>query len=416
MVYMGRAALAVLLFSTVVLSAQEVDRRRFESEAFNRAEVVKDRIKNTRWKFGDFSLTPILGLSRVGYDSNVFATQETQEQSDFSITPEIGLQSYHRFSPRWVWANRLSYKYQYYADISSLRGSEYTIESKIYGLFRRSFLEFGGGYSRENGRLNTETDQRPFLENYDAELMFSHEIKPRHTLRFQARFHDLDIRQADIEGLRDLIRSELRYEASYFYKANPNYWPNLSIVRKNYDFENNSSPLQDSTFTRMTVGLRNEYRRRFHYNVSVGVEDLDFPASPQVNDKETVLLAYVEQKITRRWYVRAGAQQNPIFSIFDQFNYFVNRRTYVGGGYVFRNKVQMGPVIEVGSNTYDNPRTQDSFKREDDLSRYSVELELPFQRFYRLKVRAGWAERQSNLDSLSDEGFEIVSEIYTTKF
>lgn len=410
------AAVIAVCFSWAALQAQEVDRRRFESEAFNRAEAVKDRIQRTRWKFGDFSLTPILGLSRVGYDSNVFGTEEALEESDFSITPEVGLQSYLRLSPRWFWANRVSYKYQYYADIDSLRGSEYNLQTKIYGLFKRTYVEVGGEYDRENSRLNTETDQRPFIENYQAGATISHEIKPRHTLRYKGSWSDLDISDADLEGLSELLRSELRHEIGYFFKMNPNFWPNFMVITKNYDFENKSSPLHDSTFTRAMFGLRNEFRRRFHYNVVLGVEDLDFPNSSQVDGEEFVYYGYLEQKLTRQWYLRGGTRQNPIFSIFGQFNYFVNQSTYVGGGYVFRNKVQLGPVIEIGQNTYDNPRSPDAFLREDDLERISLELELPFQRFYRLKIRAGWSERASNIPALSDEGFELLSEIYTTKF
>ncbi|CAM2009694.1 hypothetical protein [Acanthopleuribacter pedis] len=409
------AAVAVCL-SWATLQAQETDRRRFESEAFNRSEIVKDRIKNTRWKFGDFSLTPIIGLNKVGYDSNVFSTDETREESDFSITPEVGLQSYLRLSPRWVWANRVAYKYQYYTDIDNLRGSEYNFKSTMYGLFRRTYLELGAQYNRENSRLNTETDQRPFIENNEAQILINHELKPRHTIRYQTRWHDLDIKDADIEGLDDLIRSEMRHEVAYFYKPNPNFWPNLTIAHKTFDFDNDQSPLEDSTFTRINAGLRNEFKRRFHYNVSLGMEELDFPKSSQVNDEVFIYAAYMEQKLTRQWYVRGGGQQNPIFSIFDQFNYFVNRRIYAGGGYIFRNKIQLGPVLEVGKNTYDNPRSQDGFRRDDDLQKFSLELELPFQRFYRLKIRAGWSERDSSIEELSDEGFEVISEIYTTRF
>ncbi|CAM2064504.1 hypothetical protein SCOR_03985 [Sulfidibacter corallicola] len=409
-------AWCLLTCFSMVATAQTNDRRRFESDVFSQSELLDQRMELAPWRRGSLLAAPLLGLRNSGYDSNVFSTISALEEEDFSLNPEVGIQTYWRISPRWVWANRATYDYLYYFDLDELRGSQFGLESKLYGRFKRLYLEFGSLYRRDTGNPNSETEQRPFYERVISDFSLDYEIMPRGSLHAEANLNDIDIRDTSDPDLLELEHAELSTELSFVYRKNAMFWPSVGVKIRDFDFDSLDNPRDDSQFVRFFVGARNRYKRRTHYNVTIGIEQLNFDTVEDIDDDLLLVRSFAEHRLSRKWFVRGGASQQPIFSVFDPYNFFVSRRIHVGGGYIFSNKTRLGPVVEFGNNDYRNPRTPVDVLREDDLQRFTIEAQFPFQRFYTFNVSFGWLDRDSNIPLQSDEGFQIQTEIRNVRF
>ena len=411
--------LIVCLLLSCSLFGQVNDRRRVESVVFNKQEAIKSKMENALWRFGSLHLTPVLGVKNFGYDSNVLS-QEVDEQEDFQITPHAGLQSFHRINRNWIWSNQATYGYRYYFDLDRFRTPEYTAETRLYGLFRRVYMEAGAQYTRDQRRLTSEIDERVNSERLSLQMNLALQVTPRGHLILDGDFNSIDFEDSELlEGqvdgfrnLRNLERDATAVTGTYLYKMKPQFWPFFGASITTFDFDSLNNIRDNSDFTGVFIGARNEVGRRLHFDVTLGIEDLQFEGAPHLDTtvfKTESLLSY---KFTRKWEGIWGAVQDPIFSTGNQFLYFVSRRVFAELGYRTRKEIQIGPRIKVGENRYlDQPFTQGGEDRKDDLLSYELVVSFPIKRSFRWEFSAGYSERDSNIDIFSYDGFTLSSEV-----
>ena len=407
--------LMILLVCGGLVFGQTNDRRRFSSDVFNKGRRIQSQVDQTLWHFGSWHMSPILGVRDLGFDTNVFSTEQ-EEQDDFTLSPELGIQAYYRFNNRLFWANRATANYLYYIDLSDLRGWEWGGESRIHALFKNAYFDIGGNFRRDRTRVSSEIDDRFFSERttLDANLVF--QPTPRGSLTITPRVYSLSYDQDnDLSGfsLIDLERDETEVLIQYMHRVRPEFWPFVEVSQTSYDFKSPSNLRDDSEQNAFYIGARNEYGKRMHYNVKLGTEQLNFDLAPNVDDDIIGAQGFLSYKVTRLWDIEATVQQLPVFSFTQDYAYFTSSRVSFGFGYTFRNKVRLGPEFDLGSNDYEKPFNPAAISvlRQDDISQAALRVTIPVARSYEWNLRVGYLERDSNLPGFSDEGVQIISDI-----
>ena len=220
-----RWLLLILLVSLPALG-QTNDRRRYTSSVFNRGEQVRRQLEASLWRFGRLHLTPILGIKEFGYDSNVFSQEDNVATSDFTLSPELGMQSYLRLDSRWIWANKATANYLYYQDEDQLNGWEYGIESHLYGLFKRAFVDFSVRWNEDRQRITSEVDNRVISDRLEVSADIILQPLPRGFLTLSPDFYRIRYDDnAESAVLRSLERDETGMTVNYLHKVRSQFRP-----------------------------------------------------------------------------------------------------------------------------------------------------------------------------------------------
>ncbi|MDJ0842130.1 MAG: outer membrane beta-barrel protein [Acidobacteriota bacterium] len=403
--------LLFLLLIPGLAYGQTNDRRRVESQAFNKQQSIKNKSKNTWWRSGNLGLTPELSLLGLGYDSNVLS-QEEDEQDDTMAKPQVALDSWYSSSGNWAWQNRGTYSYNFFTDLDRLREPEYSLTSIVHGMFRKTYLEGGLRYFYDQGRQTSEQLERvPGTQRtFYVDGVF----------QLTARGHlltDIDffsVRYDEPEGItsyRRLERDVQRFTAKYLHKVNPRFWPFVGAGERGFDFEEPGNPREDARFTSILVGARNEKGERFHYDVELGSQDMTFDNAPQVEDTFVTTRALLEYKVSRVSSMAVGVLRNPLFSLSSDYAYFLSNRLFLDLVYSFDRNTRLTSGVSFGENSYDNPLNPVEFNRQDDYLRLDLDVNFPLGKAFNITVRTAYEDRSSNLPGASHDGVSVLSDI-----
>lgn len=424
-----RIACLALLLCPLAL-AQKEDRRRLNATPFDKSSIILSNIEGARWKVGgNLYVMPLLGFRQLGYDNNVFSTQEN-EIRDASLSPELGIAAYYRPTGNWIWENRATYDYLYYFDLDNLRGSEYGGETRLHGLFKRAYMDTGISFQRDRQRLTSEIDERVYSERIKSDFNIAFEPGPRSQLNLSASLNTLRYDESESALFARLDRDELGMSFRYHYRMHEKVWPFFEVSRHNFDFELPGTPTDDSSFTGAFVGLRSERRQRMTLDFKVGIQQLDFQTQPalvegdegpvldpnqtvDMDDDVLALEGFIRYRITRRHYVEASALNTPLFSISPFYSYFLSSKLAVEVGIETQRHWRMGPEIVLGSNKYQpaNQIPPPSPERQDDLKGLNFNVYIPYKKLFELRLSAGYLERESNEPGAGDKGYQISTSL-----
>ena len=405
----------VLALVPLSVWSQSNDRRRFDSDVFVKGRLIDQEVQRALWHSGRFHASPIIGLRSLGYDSNVFST-EFQEEEDFSASPEVGIQTYVRFSPQWILATNATVNYLYYQDLDQLNGTEWGAQTRLYGIFKEVYFDIGGEYRRDRSRINSEVDERVLSRKQTADLNLVIQPTPRGHLTFTPSFYSFEFDE-EFEGLGAdlsvLDRDESEGVLQYLHKVNPRFWPFVEASVRRFDFSSPGNLRDDSAIAALYFGARNEFDRRFHYNVKIGQEALRFDLASQIDDDVVSTRTYLAYKVTRRWDVLGGGHQYPVFSLTRDYGYYLSQRLFFGFGYRFKGNVRVGPEFSAGRNDYERPFDfqRVSQLRQDDILSANVGIRFPVGQILEWEIQLGYSERDVNLPGLSDEGITVFSDV-----
>lgn len=423
-------ALCIMLLCSAFVSAQKEDRRRLTSTAFRKSEVVKQNISDARWRFGNLYVSPIIGLRQLGYDNNVFST-ETAEVDDFSLAPQIGVQTFYRPGSRWVWENRLAYDYLYYVDLDNLRGSEYSGETRLYGMFKRAYVDFGAKYQEDRQRLNSEIKDRITSQRMNLDVNYSYQPSARTMIAFNGRMGDLDYDETEeTQIFRELEREETRLSLRYHYRMKKSLWPFIEVERLDFDFKSLGNIRDDTTFDGMFLGVRTEKTRRLSLEGKAGITSMDFQDVPfesfnedgelvpdptnmiDMDDDVFSMELFFRYKLSRRHYLQGSVLNAPLFSIAPGYTYFISGKQSLEFSWETRRKIRMGPEVVLGTNDYKKTYSEEGNPlREDELRGLNFNISFPLRKIFELRLSMGYLERDSNLLNASDKGYQIGSTV-----
>ena len=404
--------LVLLVVCASLAFGQVDDRRRFKSDPFNKGRRIKALVGESLWHSGKFFATPLIGIRNLGYDDNVFSS-DLDTQNDFSVSPEVGLQTYYRINKNWIWANKGTYNYLYYKDLDQLRSGEYGGETRLYGIFKRVYFDAGFFLRRDRKRINSEINERTMSKRNYFDLHASLQVAPRGHLLVEGRLYSLRFDEGEAESIlfADLERDQIDASVRYMHKLKPQFWPFAELDLKSFDFESANNLRDESAFTSFFLGARNEFERRFHYNVKLGMSQLTFDLLPELDTDEFVGDGYLEYRLTRRVILDTGFRSTAVFSNAPTYNYFLSSRFYAGFSYKTRFNFRVGPEIELGENDYKESITPVDELRNDKMRGINLNFKIPIRKNMQWAFKAGYFERDSNQANLSSDGFQFFSDV-----
>lgn len=406
------------LFGVGVALGQANDRQRYQSDVFNANSSIDNQLIEAIWKSGSWFFVPKWYLQQLGYNSNLFSS-ETNQVSDYSVEPGLGVAMYYRPNARFIWKNELRGSYAYFLDTESLRGFHYLGETRMYFL-RRSFnFDLGARFSRDQVRLNSEVDTPSFNKNSVYDLNTVIEIGTKGSLKGRAYFRQLDF-DRDEENFdplySELERDELSASLTYLLKLRPQFWPyaQVNVLKGFFSSENNRR--DNSTLSSAYFGVRNQFLRRTHFNLRAGITAIEFPNDPEADSEKFDLRGFFTRKINRRFSVDASVLQTPIYSVYESFNFYLSQRVTLGSLYETRSQWGFGPILTAGSNRYSLVPGLSIQRRKDDWSEYGFRVKFPGKILNELSINFSYYDRRSNIQGLSDDGFQIYTSLDSTNF
>lgn len=409
---------SMCVWGCLALWGQSNDRERYQSDVFNANRAIDNQLQSAKWKAGSWFFVPEWLLQQLGYNSNVFA-DEFNPVSDYVIEPGVGVALYYRPNPKFIWKNELRGSYAYYFDVDQLRGFQYLGETRMFFLQKRFNLDLGARFTRDQQRLNSEIDSRSFNENSVYDLNSVIDVGSRAFLkaRFYYRELNFDRQEESFDPVfSELERDEFSSSLTYLVKLRPQFWPFIQVSYLKGFFDSADNRRDNSMLKGAFLGFRNEFLRRTHFNLRFGVSAIEFPNDPAADEEEFDLRGFYTRKITRRTSFDVSAVQTPIYSVYESYNYYLSRRLALGGLFETAGKWGLGPMLTVGSNDYSLIPGLSTSQREDDWLEYGIRLKFPPQILKEVILNFSFYDRNSNIDGLSDEGFQIYTSLSSSNF
>jgi len=408
----------ITLMVTGLAWGQTNDRERYQSDVFSANESVANEIETSKWKSGNWFFNPSWRINQLGYNSNVFATEENQI-SDYSAEPGLGMTMYYRPNAQFIWKNEVFGSYAYYFDTESLRGFQYSGESRAYFLQKRFNLDLGARFTRNQQRLNSEIDARSFNRNATFDINSIVDLPGRGFLKTSAYYRSLtfDRDESNFDPqYSELERDEVSASLTYLVKVRPQFWPYFqgSVTKGFFESENNRR--DNSTLSSVFLGMRNEFLRRTHFNLRVGATQLRFPNDASADTEKLDLRGFFTHKVTRRFSVDGTVQQMPVYSVFEAFSYYLSSRVSFAALYETLSQWGVGPIVTVGRNDYNLIADLPVQEREDDWLEGGLRIKFPSRLLKDTLLNITYYQRDSNIEGLSDDGIQIYTSISPNNF
>lgn len=138
------------------MSTDEVPRQR----TVPTREAVKQEVETRRFRLGPFRLNPIVQISDLGYDSNVFGSPAGQEVSDWTLSVRAGFQWIVPIGSKFYVVGEATPAYSWYKKLAERRTFAGEYRTSLLGFFNRASLEVGGFNTKTLSYLNSETETR----------------------------------------------------------------------------------------------------------------------------------------------------------------------------------------------------------------------------------------------------------------
>jgi hypothetical protein len=138
------------------MSTDEVPRER----TVPTRETVKQEVEGRKFRLGPFRINPIIEISDLGYDSNVFGAPAGQEVSDWTIGARAGFQWIVPIGSKLYVIGEVTPSYIWYKNLSERRVTTGEYRTHLLGFFNRASLEVGGYNTKSLSYLSSESQTR----------------------------------------------------------------------------------------------------------------------------------------------------------------------------------------------------------------------------------------------------------------
>jgi hypothetical protein len=123
-------------------------------------EAVKQEVENRRFRLGPFRLNPIVQISDLGYDSNVFGSPTGREVSDWTVGVRAGFQWLVPVGSKLYVVGQATPSYSWYKKLAERRTFTGEYRTALLGFFNRASLEVGGFNTKTLSLLSSETETK----------------------------------------------------------------------------------------------------------------------------------------------------------------------------------------------------------------------------------------------------------------
>jgi hypothetical protein len=124
-----------------------------------KAELVQKGADAAPWNLGPVRLDPRLSIRDLGYDGNVLASPETEEEtSDVHVTVGAGLAAYMNLGPKVYLSGFAAPEYYWWNDLEELRELNLNYGLGVFAFFNRLRLGIDGTSTERQRPLSSEID------------------------------------------------------------------------------------------------------------------------------------------------------------------------------------------------------------------------------------------------------------------
>ena len=257
-----------------------------------------------RLQFGPLFLNPLIGLTNIGVDNNVFNDPETgNPQQDFTMTVVPAVDLWLRFGRTWV-TSTVREDLVYYQKFESERSANTNIRLNWLIPFNRLILNPGIAYvhTRERPGFEIDTRARRTEMDYNGSAELRVASKTFVGVRGDRRTTDFQQGQEyDGTDLHDeLNRTVTSGAVTVRYQATPLTAITIDAVRQRDRFE--FSPDRDADSTQLTAGVKFDPAALIKGSAAFGYKDFNPVALAVPGYKGSIAgvdIAYVPLDSTR---------------------------------------------------------------------------------------------------------------------
>ncbi len=363
-----------------------------------------------RW--GPLRARPALGLSNLGYDSNILLSSGDQVVGDYTATFSPRLDGLVLFGDTAFLTFREQFDYTAYANHTDQNYYDNRMAARLTIPFRRFGLVPDGTLNRVRERPVDLDDIRPIRHERGAGVALI--ARPGWRTEVEIRGGQMDYEYSDPDsavanaGIARLSRNEGSLALRVGYQAIGRTRILLDGLRKKIDFDEpelvDGVPIARNTDERRVMaGLELARGSALSGTFLVGWDEID-ALDPALDDlAEAVGEARLVYRLNGRTRFEIAGLRLPGFSTFTSESYYLNTEIGVRPVYFFsRTWGFEGALIR---SWLEFPTSSQPVPREDDLFRYEVGvrmrvMEISMGRRVEYAFRVGRYRRDSNIDSL----------------
>jgi hypothetical protein len=360
-------------------------------------------VTSAKWKLGPFRISPVLYLTDLGYDTNLFYGYGGNPVKDYTVTGGPGFSAYLPIKKKIIFQIYESPQYVYCYRTKSERTWNYYFSAKVSFDLNRFFISVGKGITDAKQRWSTEIDIRPRLmqDSWEGSILFQATKKTSFFVRDTQTTYKYENLAFGTFNIRDrLNRREDRLSFRAYYQA---------TRRARFFLEG-----EYARFNFLQVVSQNRNSRSYGYfggfefaplgiirgRIGLGYKILEPQGKDFAGFKGLCGDSNVSVRLLRFLTVRGSYSRDIQLSVWYNNAYYLETRSGGGVSIYFIKKIRIDYDYRVGKNRY--PESQlvspgTTVKRRDDYGIHSVGL------YFRLKNNIGiglvanrW-KRDSNL-------------------
>jgi len=318
-------------------------------------------IARTRWKLGPLRVQPVLQLTNVGYDNNIYAQRrDTGPVSDVTASGGIEVSAYLLLRPWLIFSLVENPEYTFYFEQKTERSLNNLFAGNVRALLFNRFALTGSFETRKaRRRATSEFDVRASELRTSAGGQLFYETERQTALGFAAsvvryRYEDVSVPGADLALAHTLNRTETSgsFQGYYLVFAGSQIFLNAGIT--DYDFEFPDSFWRNSRSHQALVGLRFPDIGPVRGSIALGYKKMTPSEASKTPFSGLIGNATVFVRFGR-FAPRAAFIRDCVFS-FDVANvYFVESRWSAGLSYYLNTFIRLDYDYTTGRNRYPDP-------------------------------------------------------------
>jgi len=340
-------------------------------------EVIDRQLEASRWQFGPFRVEPSLKLDNLGYNDNVFGAPEGQEKvDDYTATVGLGVRSIAPLGGKTFLKIDAIPEYTWYKDLDYRRQFGYELGAGLLALFNRMSVEASGRTLDTVAPANSE-DQTAIPQTTDS-LVFNVDVE---VMRRVFLFGALEAENTSYEPAPEdnlgtnyslLNREETAQRVGLRYEFRPRFHVQLMYETTDSDFPD------DPVFTKnsgeaILAGFTYD-RDRFFVNAVGGNRTIEYPGSGAPKFDEFTGSLFASWQFARRSQLQLSVLQRPQYSTYIENPYFLESREGARLVVPMGQRFVLYGAAEMGKNEYQAPVIVDGapVERMDDVSNWEA--------------------------------------------
>lgn len=375
-------------------------------------EDVQQQLEKSRVRMGIFRLQPSFAIRDLGYDSNVFGTQDNPV-GDWRSTISAGTRAIIPLGNKVYLRGTAVPEYTWYQKLTNRRGFGGNYQGSLLGLFNHLSVEGGGAAFKGITLVNSELERAAMGTRTDAyanaELQIFQRLALFGAAHAQRQRYSLTAEdRAQGDHLEDLERNESVARGGIQYRFRSFFSISAAAEKTRTNFQ--TQTLRNNETNAAVLGIRYDRPRSF-LNVSVASrrgEGRD-PLSIFPHYRTTTGSYYAAHELASRILLDAYGNRGVVYSLTIVNPYYFETRNGLGLTVPLGRRAAVRAFGETGTNSY--PIPIQAVKRTDDVRGWGGGFALRLYRNLTLVAIASDTRYTSNAPDENRSIFRLATSI-----